>query len=685
MSLRRKKIEELTKNEALIELQNLAADLAKLDDAYYQNDAPLLADWEYDELKKRNEAIENRFPDLILKNSPSFKVGAKASKEFQKITHKEPMLSLANIFSLEEISDFETKIRNFLGLLPLEQIEFVAEPKIDGLSFSATYIDGVFMQCATRGDGSVGEDITENMRTIIGLPKKLNGTNYPKEIEIRGEVYMTKADFFELNKKAAKPFANPRNAAAGSLRQLDPKITASRKLSLFGYTYGYTSETLWTTHSDFLEKLKEWGFPVSSDITVCPNSSCLEKYFTHMTEKRANLPYDIDGVVYKINKIDYQNRLGAISRAPRWAIAHKFPAEQAQTILKDIRIQVGRTGILTPVADLEPINVGGVIVSHATLHNADELIRKDIRKGDAVVVQRAGDVIPQVVRVLTEKRTGIERPFVFPSTCPACGSHVAREEDKAAHYCTGGLVCPAQQVERLVHFASKDALDIEGLGPKNIQFFWDKGWVKTASDIFDLPQKADELKQIEGWGEKSVKNLLDALQKVRQNTSLDKFIFALGIPEVGTATARLLAQAFETMEKIISVMNEEDALITLTNIENIGETTGLYLIEFFKEPNNKKLIEDLLNKIHILPFEETSVQTALSGKTIVFTGTLPTLTRPEAKALAQKAGAKISGSVSKKTDFVVLGEDAGNKAKEAEKLNIPTINEKEFKDMLAIL
>lgn len=683
MSLRRKKAEELTKEEALSELQALARDLAKLDDAYYQNDAPLLADWEYDELKKRNEAIEALFPELVLTNSPSFKVGAKASKDFQKIAHKEPMLSLANIFSIPEIGEFETKIRNFLGLLPLEQIEFVAEPKIDGLSFSALYIDGVFVQGATRGDGAVGEDITENMRTIIGLPKKLNGKDYPKEIEIRGEVYMTKADFFELNQKSAKPFANPRNAAAGSLRQLDPRITASRKLSLFGYTYGYANELLWDTHSAFLEKLKNWGFPVSPDISVCPNITCLEKYFTQMSEKRAELPYDIDGVVYKVNRIDYQKRLGAISRAPRWAIAHKFPAEQAQTKLNDIRLQVGRTGILTPVADLEPVNVGGVMVSHATLHNADELIRKDIRKGDTVIIQRAGDVIPQVVRVLTEKRTGSEQPFVFPDKCPVCGSHVAREE--AAHYCTGGLVCPAQQIERLIHFASKEALDIEGLGPKNIQFFWEKGWIKTASDIFNLDNKADTLKQIDGWGEKSVLNLLNALQKVRENAPLDRFIFALGIPEIGTATARLLAQTFGSMDKILSVMNEEDALVTLTNIENIGETTGLYLIEFFREENNQKLIEELLNKIKVLPFEEKAYQSALSGKTVVFTGTLPTLTRPEAKALAQKAGAKISGSVSKKTDFVILGEDAGSKAKEAEKLGIPTISEKEFKDMLAIL
>ena len=683
MSLRRKKAEELTKEEALSELQALARDLAKLDDAYYQNDAPLLADWEYDELKKRNEAIEALFPELVLTNSPSFKVGAKLDTGMDIIAHKEPMLSLANIFSIPEIGEFETKIRNFLGLLPLEQIEFVAEPKIDGLSFSALYIDGVFVQGATRGDGAVGEDITENMRTIIGLPKKLNGKDYPKEIEIRGEVYMTKADFFELNQKSAKPFANPRNAAAGSLRQLDPRITASRKLSLFGYTYGYANELLWDTHSAFLEKLKNWGFPVSPDISVCPNITCLEKYFTQMSEKRAELPYDIDGVVYKVNRIDYQKRLGAISRAPRWAIAHKFPAEQAQTKLNDIRLQVGRTGILTPVADLEPVNVGGVMVSHATLHNADELIRKDIRKGDTVIIQRAGDVIPQVVRVLTEKRTGSEQPFVFPDKCPVCGSHVAREE--AAHYCTGGLVCPAQQIERLIHFASKEALDIEGLGPKNIQFFWEKGWIKTASDIFNLDNKADTLKQIDGWGEKSVLNLLNALQKVRENAPLDRFIFALGIPEIGTATARLLAQTFGSMDKILSVMNEEDALVTLTNIENIGETTGLYLIEFFREENNQKLIEELLNKIKVLPFEEKAYQSALSGKTVVFTGTLPTLTRPEAKALAQKAGAKISGSVSKKTDFVILGEDAGSKAKEAEKLGIPTISEKEFKDMLAIL
>ena len=683
MSLKPKKPEELTRQEAALELKRLAERLAQLDDAYYQNDAPLLADYEYDELKKRNEAIEKLFPDLVLPDGPSFKVGAKAAKEFQKVTHKEAMLSLSNIFDMQEIKEFETRIRHFLGLSETQELTFVAEPKIDGLSFSAFYKNGVFVKGSTRGDGSVGEDITENMRTIAELPLKLKGTNFPTEIEIRGEVYMKKSDFLELNKTAAKPFANPRNAAAGSLRQLDPLVTASRKLSLFGYTYGYTSDILWTTHHLFLDFLKEWGFPVSSDIELCPNGTCLENYFTQMNEKRANLSYDIDGVVYKVDRIDYQQRLGSISRAPRWAIAHKFPAQQAETKLNDIRIQVGRTGILTPVADLEPITVGGVVVSHATLHNADELIRKDIRKGDTVVIQRAGDVIPQVVRVITEKRPPNTNPFVFPEKCPVCGSHVIHEE--AAHYCTGGLVCPAQQVEKLVHFASKDALDIEGLGPKNITFFWEMGWIKTAADIFRLGKKKEELKGMDGWGSKSVDNLIAALERTAAGVNLDRFIFALGIPEVGSTTARLLAQTFGTIEDFISAMDEKDALENLTHIENIGETTALYILAFFQEPNNKVHLKDLLETVHVLPFEEKTYKSALSGKTVVFTGTLPTLTRPEAKALAQKAGAKISGSVSKKTDYIILGEDAGSKATDAQKLGIPTISEKEFKDMLDIL
>lgn len=687
MRLRQIPVSELNLEQARDELKALAAELARLDDAYYRDDAPLLADMEYDALKKRNEAIEARFPELVLQNSPSVKVGAKAVDSFAKITHKEPMLSLSNIFEEGEIAEFVDRIRRFLNLSETEALEFVAEPKIDGLSYSALYENGRFVKAATRGDGAVGEDISANIRTIKGFPLELQGSNWPKEIEIRGEVFMTKRDFFALNAQnealGKKVFANPRNAAAGSLRQLDPAITAERNLSLFAYTTGYASEQTWQTQWELLELFKNWGFCVSDEVRFCATQEDLVQYYRRMQEIRADLSFDIDGVVYKVNRMDYQRRLGFIARAPRWAIAHKFPPTQALTRLNKIRIQVGRTGALTPVADLEPINVGGVMVSHATLHNQDELERKDIREKDIVVIQRAGDVIPQVIAVKKDKRPADSKPFEFPKVCPVCGSHVVREPDEAVHYCSGGLVCSAQALGRLKHFVSKDALDIEGLGKKNMETFFELGWIKNPADIFDFAQKhGDALRQMEGWGIKSAQKLFDAIDKVKQGVALDKFIFALGIMSVGQATARLLAERFISFDAFKDKMRSPDAMAELTAIDGIGEVMAQEIIDFFAEEKNIALLEVLKTQIKILPFESHKRETAFTGKTVVFTGTLETMTRDEAKALALSAGAKVSGSVSAKTDYVIMGQNAGSKAKQAEKLGIAIISEKDFKQKL---
>ena len=683
--------ENLTEEQALQELQDLAAELSKLDKAYYQDDAPLLDDWQYDALKKRNEEIENRFPLLVLLNSPSKKVGALASETFSKITHKEAMLSLSNIFEESDIIDFTDRIRRFLNLSSNEALDFIAEPKIDGLSFSILYENGRFVKAATRGDGSVGEDITQNILTIPDIPRVLLGNKVPKIIEIRGEVYMKKDDFFALNEEQIrlnkKVFANPRNAAAGSLRQLDPSITQQRNLSLFAYTVGYVDEPTWQTQEELLNLFKSWGFPVSKEIKLCRCDEDLVSYYRYLQEIRSDLPYDIDGVVYKVNRTDYQKRLGFIARAPRWAIAHKFPPTQAQTRLKDIRIQVGRTGVLTPVADLQAVNVGGVMVSHATLHNEDEIKRKDIRIGDMVIVQRAGDVIPQIVEVLKEKRnkdTEIQE-FVFPTVCPVCKAPVIRDEDEVALYCSGGLNCPAQALGRLKHFVSKDAFDIEGLGNKNMELFFDFGWIRTPVDIFLLEEKyAKQLELMDGWGKKSVENLCAAINKKRK-ISLDKFIFSLGIRGIGIATARLLALHYHSFDnlkgQLLSLFGKED----LMQIDGIGSVMADDLIAFFTDIKNTDMLDFLLKQIEVDNFENNQKQTALTGKVIVFTGTLSQMTRDEAKAMAISAGAKVSASVSSKTDFVVLGENAGSKAKNALNLGIKTIDEKEFKQMLEII
>ena len=560
-----KQVSELTIDEAKKELEFLASELAKADTSYYQNDDPYLSDAEYDKLKHRNFDIEARFPELILANSPSLRVGAKIKSGFQKVIHSFPMLSLGDVFSIEEVNDFIMTVKRFLNTS--DNIAFYSEPKIDGLSFSARYENGIFVKGATRGDGTTGEDITENLRTIKQLPLKLP-SGAPKILEIRGEVYISKKDFFELNERytleGKKTFANPRNAAAGSLRQLDPKITAERNLSLFAYTWGEVSSRPWNTQEEFFKYLKDWGFPTNPHNKLCHNLEEVDNNFNQLMNIRANLPYDIDGIVHKVNSINIQERLGFLTRTPRWAIAHKFPAEQAVTTITDIRIQVGRTGALTPVADLEPINVGGVIVSHATLHNEDEIKRKDIRIGDTVIIQRAGDVIPQIVSVKLEKRPLNSQEFVFPTACPICGSHAIREEDEAVRRCTGGLSCPAQAIERIIHFVSRDAFDITGLGTKIIEDFYHENILKNPADIFTLEERngGDDLfssaqgihlEHKEGWGKKSVDNLFSAINEKRK-ISLPRFIYALGIRQVGTATALLIAKNYKNFDLFMNDM-----------------------------------------------------------------------------------------------------------------------------------
>ncbi|MBO6281376.1 MAG: NAD-dependent DNA ligase LigA [Alphaproteobacteria bacterium] len=693
-----KDAKELTREEAEKELAELAAKIAKADNAYYQNDAPDLTDAEYDALKHRNSAIEALFPDLVRADSPSKRVGSAVQSKFNKIEHRFPMLSLGDVFSIEEVDDFVLGVKRFLNTA--ENIDFMAEPKIDGLSFSARYENGVFVSGATRGDGVVGEDITENLKTIKQLPLTLP-VDAPKIMEVRGEVYMAKRDFLALNEKNTaekkKLFANPRNAAAGSLRQLDPKVTAERKLSLWAYTWGEVSERQWQTQEQFFDKLKAWGFPTNPLNKVCHTLTEIEENFKQMMNIRADLPYDIDGIVYKVNSIELQNRLGFLTRTPRWAIAHKFPAEQAITRINDIRIQVGRTGALTPVADLEPVNVGGVLVSHATLHNEDEIKRKDFRIGDMVVVQRAGDVIPQVVEVKLDKRPANSKPYEFPTVCPECGAHAIREEDEAIRRCTGGLTCPAQAKERLKHFVSKDAFDIVGLGDKVIEEFFDDGILHSPADIFTLEERNGStapmldlfaavdsglhIERRQGWGKLSAEKLFAAIKNRRQ-ISMPRFIYALGIPQVGSATALLLAKNYNTFDNLQADMCARETA-KLVTIDGIGAEMAKDIVEFFGEEHNLKVIENLRKYVTVEDYvNEEITDSPLSGKTVVFTGTLEKLTRAEAKSLAQKFGAKVAGSVSNHTDYVIVGANAGSKAKKAAELGIKTLSEDEFAEMV---
>lgn len=701
--LRATPVDTLTLDQAKEEHDALVREVRHHRELYYRKDAPELSDAEYDALEKRLNLIEARFPELVTADSPTQTVGAAPGTGFKKLRHTVPMLSLDNAFAAEDVDGFIDQIVRFLNLKAVDGLEFVAEPKIDGASLSLRYEDGELVQAATRGDGTEGEDVTANVRTIDEIPNRLSGPA-PKVLEVRGEVYMTRDRFFELNRRQAeageKVFANPRNAAAGSLRQLDARITAKRPLCFFAYTWGELSEPLAATQWDSLQRLKALGFSVPKQSTLCRSRDELLAYYEQIGKERASLPFDIDGVVYKVNDLGLQERLGFRTRTPRWATAHKFPAEQARTLLKAITIQVGRTGALTPVAELEPITVGGVVVSRATLHNADEIRRKDIRVGDTVIIQRAGDVIPQVVAVVPEARPADSAEFSFPATCPCKLATLAvREPGEAVTRCTGELACPYQAVERLRHFTSRNAFDIEGLGIERIQLFYDQGRIKAPADIFTLEareeQRLDKLVTMTGFGKKSVENLFRAID-ARRTIGLDRFIFALGIRQVGEATAKLLARNYRTAETLRDRMVEAageraaapdqpkaelvgDAYADLCRIEQIGMSVADDIVEFFGEEHNLAAVNDLLRHVAVQEFVPPRVTASpVLGKTVVFTGTLTTMGRSEAKAKAEALGAKVSGSVSARTDYLVVGEDAGSKAAKARELGVTTLTEQEW-------
>ena len=703
-------VERLTAAQAKAELTRLAAEIETHNQSYYAKDAPTVSDAEYDALRIRNEAIEARFPDLVRPDSPSLKVGATPSVGFSKVRHTVPMLSLDNAFDREDVEAFFARVRKFLGLAADADVDVVGEPKIDGLSIALRYEKGKFVKGATRGDGVEGEDVTANLKTLKDVPATLKG-KVPAVLEVRGEIYMARGDFMKLNKsreKAGEPlFANPRNSAAGSLRQLDPKITASRPLCFFAYALGERSPNadIGKTHWDFLQHLTAWGFHVNPKATICHGPEDALAFHKAIGTERALLDYDIDGVVYKVNRFDWQEELGMVSRAPRWAIAHKFPAEQAQTVLEKITIQVGRTGVLTPVANLKPITVGGVVVSRATLHNEDYIAEKDIHEGDTVVIQRAGDVIPQVVSVVAAKRPKGSKSFHMPDKCPACGSLAVREEGEAARRCTGGLICPAQRAERLRHFVSRNAFDIEGLGWERLALFVDKDLIKGPADIFTLEKRdgkeAEPLKDWEGWGEKSADNLFSAIN-ARRRISFDRFIYALGIHQVGEATAKLLARTYGTLEAwreaMIAAGKERKAApdetkkpekvgpayAALCEISGIGMNMADDIVAFFAERHNLQAL-DALQRAGVEP-EKTEVPKVAAdspfiGKTVVFTGALKTLTRQGAKEQAEALGAKVTDSVSKKTDYVVVGTDAGSKADKAQQLGVKILSEEEWLEL----
>ncbi|MGA7712687.1 MAG: NAD-dependent DNA ligase LigA [Rhizomicrobium sp.] len=707
-----KPIDKLTAADAKAELERLARALAEHDRAYYLDDAPKVSDADYDKLRKRNGEIETRFPNLVRPDSPSHRVGAKPSEKFGKVAHRVAMLSLDNAFADEDVVEFAARVRRFLGLKEGDELAFTAEPKIDGLSASLRYEDGVFVQGATRGDGAEGEDITPNLRTLKDIPLRLHGKP-PDVLEVRGEVYMTHANFAALNKrqeKEGKPlYANPRNSAAGSVRQLDSAITASRALNFFAYAWGEASALPAKSQWGMLEAFQKFGFQVNPLVRRCKTTDELLEFYRDIEAKRAKLGYDIDGVVYKVDDLELQNRLGFVSRSPRWAIAHKFAAEQAQTILEDIDIQVGRTGKLAPVARLKPVTVGGVVVSNATLHNEDEIARKDVRIGDSVVVQRAGDVIPQIVRVLLDKRPKNAKPYQFPHKCPVCGSHAVREVDEKTgkedvdRRCTGGLICAAQAVERLKYFVSRDAFDIEGLGGTTIELFHEKGLLKEPADIFALtrqPEKVSKLlaehraalsearrekegkepvqkkvKKDEEKEDKVVENLVASIDR-RREIPLDRFINALGIRHVGETTAKLIARNFHSLDAFVEAMESDHAVADLDAIEGIGEAMAEAIKDFFDEPHNRTVIKHLQKEVTVTDVAAPKASgSPVAGKTVVFTGTLEKMTRPEAKARAEALGAKVASSVSKKTDLVVAGPGAGSKLADAQKFGVQVIDE----------
>ena len=693
-------VEELTPTDAEAELARLASEITANDRRYYQLDAPSISDADYDELRRRNQAIEARFPDLAWPDSPSRRVGAVPASAFAKITHKVPMLSLDNAFAEDDIVEFLKRARRFLGLTEDDPVDVVAEPKVDGLSLSLRYEDRELVSAATRGDGFEGENVTANAQTLRDIPGRLP-KGAPNIVEIRGEVFVNKADFAELNRGFAeaggRPYANPRNFAAGSLRQIDPAVTESRRLRFFAYAWGEISDTLAETQNDMLKEFAKWNLPVQKQTQHCQTIDDALAFYRRVAAERAKLAYDIDGVVYKVDRLDLQERLGFVSRSPRWAIAHKFSAEQVQTVLNGIDIQVGRTGALTPVARLEPVIVGGVVVQNATLHNEDyirgigsdgEPIRngKDIRIGDTVTVQRAGDVIPQIVDVDLSARPPGAKPYKFPDKCPICGSHAVREPHPetgrldAVRRCTGGLTCAAQAVEKLRHFVSRLALDIEGLGEKQIEAFHEEGLIKNPADVFRLKGRSAELASREGYGELSVANLISAID-ARREIALHRLIYALGIRHIGETTARLLSRSYSDWAGFEAAMvaasdRGSDAWSELNAIDGIGEVVAAALIEFFAEVHNREALDALLAEIN--PVADPGIDASgspVAGKTVVFSGTLERITRDEAKAMAERLGAKVSGSVSKNTDILVAGPGAGSKLKQATALGVEVLDE----------
>jgi DNA ligase (NAD+) len=686
--------------EASAELERLAREIARHNRLYHGEDAPEISDADYDALVRRNAELEALFPHLVREDSPSRQVGAAPAAHLAKVRHALPMLSLDNAFSEEDVRDFVGRVRRFLNLAEDEPVALTAEPKIDGLSCSLRYEKGRLVLAATRGDGSTGEDVTANARTIQDIPARLGtesegrpstslGTNdagLPDVFEVRGEVYMSKEDFAALNVRQAqaggKIFANPRNAAAGSLRQKDPSITAARPLKFLAHGWGEASALPGETQSEVVRAIAAWGLPVSDDFGRFTDLEALFAHYRSIAAKRADLPFDIDGVVYKVDRLDWQRRLGQVAKAPRWATAHKFPAERAETILKAIDIQVGRTGALTPVARLEPVNVGGVVVTNATLHNEDEIGRLGVRPGDRVTLQRAGDVIPQILENLTPEE---ERPaYVFPTNCPECGSEAVREADEVVRRCTGGLICPAQRFERLRHFVSRHALDIEGLGATHIEAFIRDGLIQSPADIFRI--KVEDLLKRERWAEVSARNLVKAIEAKRR-PPLDRLLFGLGIRHVGQVTARDLARHFGTMDSLrdaaTRAATDPEALAELVCIEGIGPIVAQAVVDFFAEPHNLEVVDDLMREVSPPAFTVEAVESRVSGKTLVFTGSLETLSRDEAKAQAEALGAKVAGSVSAKTDLVVAGPGAGSKLKKAAELGIEVIDEAAWNEIVA--
>ena len=700
-----------TRDDAAAELERLAAEIAHHNRLYHSEDAPEISDADYDALMRRNSAIEAAFLDLVRADSPSRQVGAAPSGHLSKVAHARPMFSLDNAFDAEEVADFLGRVRRFLSLAEDTSIALTAEPKIDGLSCSLRYERSTLVRALTRGDGQVGEDVTANVRTIADIPAALPGPA-PDVFEVRGEIYMEKAAFAALNARLlaeaedpdkARQFANPRNAAAGSLRQKDASVTASRPLRFLAWGWGEVSKEPSGSQYDAIKAIETWGFPVSDLLIRCATLDEALAQYRNIEAHRADLPFDIDGVVYKVDRIDWQNRLGFVGRAPRWGLAHKFPAERAQTTLERIDIQVGRTGKMTPVARLEPVTVGGVVVTNATLHNADEIARLGVRPGDRVVLQRAGDVIPQIVENLT--RDAPREPWVFPARCPECDSEALAEEGEVDIRCTGGLICPAQRVERLRHFVSRGAMDIEGLGEKTLVEFLDLGWIAEPADLFRLAAHRDELLGREGWKDKSVDNLLEAIEVKREPDPV-RLLFGLGIRHIGSTTSRDLLKRYETLpmlqvladelialrDSTVPAMGETDqkfrtrldkALAEHIGVENVGAAVGHALANFFHEPHNRAVWNDLLAEVNPPTFVVQARDSEVSGKTLVFTGSLETVSRDEAKAQAEALGARVAGSVSAKTDLVIAGPGAGSKLKKAAELGVPVIDEAQWAAIVA--